>query len=83
MSKAEFRFAYFTSLYEETVSFYRDGLGLPVLHAWDRSADDRGTLVAAASGLIEVLAWPESGGAEHLFDKRAPQGAFMVIEVEI
>jgi catechol 2,3-dioxygenase-like lactoylglutathione lyase family enzyme len=80
MTSRQFRFAYFTPRYDETVVFYRDGLGLPVLHAWDRSPDDRGTLIAAASGLIEVLAQPAGGGADHLFDERVPQGAFMVIE---
>src|SRR5712675_1731871 len=77
----QFRFAYFTPLYEATVAFYRDGLDLPVIEAWDRSPEDRGTLFGAASGLIEVLALPQSGRADHLFDARPPQGAFMVIEV--
>jgi len=54
---------------------------MPIIHSWDRSRDDRGTLIAAASGLVEVLAQPESQ-AEHLFDERPPQGAFMVIEVD-
>ena len=45
MSDRQFRFAYFTRRYDETVAFYRDGLGLPVSHAWDRSPDDRGTLI--------------------------------------
>jgi hypothetical protein len=36
----------------------------------------------AASGIIEVLALPQSGGSAHLFDARPPQGAFMVIEVD-
>jgi catechol 2,3-dioxygenase-like lactoylglutathione lyase family enzyme len=81
MPDREFRFAYFTPAYDETVGFYRDRLGMPVLHSWDRSQDDRGTLISAASGLIEVLALPQ-GEAEHLFDRRSPQGAFMVIELD-
>ena len=32
--------------------------------------------------MIEILALPPSGEADHLFDSRPPQGAFMVIEVE-
>lgn len=79
---AQFRFAYFTPKYEETLDFYRDGLELKVISAWDRTPDDRGTVFEAASGMIEVLALPGSGEAEHLWDKRPPQGAFMVIEVE-
>src|SRR5262245_10090123 len=81
MSEGEFRFAYFTPLYEATVAFYRDALELPVTAAWDRHADDRGTVFRAASGMIEVLALP-SGGSSHLWDDRPPQGAFMVIEVD-
>lgn len=82
MTKKQFRFAYFTPVYDETVAFYRDGLGMPVIHGWDRSPDDRGTLIGAASGMIEVLALPMGGGSDHLFDARPPQGAFLVIEVD-
>jgi catechol 2,3-dioxygenase-like lactoylglutathione lyase family enzyme len=82
MAANQFRFAYFTHSYDETVTFYRDGLGLPLSHSWDRSPDDRGTVVRAASGMIEILAYPPSGEADHLFDPRPPQGAFMVIEVD-
>lgn len=63
------------------MSFYRDDLQLAVLESWDRSADDRGTLFAAASGIIEVLIRPEDHASFHGWDERPPQGAFMVIEV--
>ena len=82
MGNRQFRFAYFTPKYEETVAFYREGLELPVIEAWDRAPDDRGTLVGAASGVIEVLALPRSSHPDHLWDARPPQGAFMVIEVD-
>jgi len=82
MRNRQFRFAYFTPKYEETLAFYREGLELPAIEAWDRNADDRGTLFGAASGVIEVLALPESGESDHLWDARPPQGAFMVIEVD-
>lgn len=82
MSQGQFRFAYFTPDYEPTVAFYRDGLGLPVLSTWDRNPDDRGTIFAAASGMIEVLQLPRGGGPSHVQDDRPPQGAFMVIEVD-
>ncbi|WP_040838336.1 VOC family protein [Nocardia brevicatena] len=81
MSEGEFRFTYFTSDYESTVVFYRDGLAFPVVESWDRGGGDRGTLFAAASGRIEVLERPTADDAEPLFDPRPPQGAFMVIEV--
>ena len=82
MSKGQFRFAYFARDYEATVAFYRGGLEFPVIESWDRSPDDRGILFSAASGIIEVLAFPRSGGSSHLWDDRPPQGVFMVIEVE-
>lgn len=81
MSRGQFRFSYFTADYDSTVAFYRDGLDLPMLESWDRHADDRGALFAAASGIIEVLARPQ-GDSSHFWDRRPPQGAFMVIEVE-
>lgn len=82
MRNHQFRFAYFTPNYEETLAFYREGLGLPVIDAWDRTPDDRGTLFGAAAGVIEVLALPDSGQSDHLWDRRPPQGAFMVIQVD-
>lgn len=82
MNRGQFRFSYFTPEYDSTVAFYRDGLELPILESWDRDADDRGTLFAAASGMIEVLVRPKGGDSSHCWDDRPPQGAFMVIEVE-
>ena len=82
LKNPRFRFAYFSPKYEETLSFYRDGLELTIIEAWDRTPDDRGTLFEAASGIIEVLALPRSGESDHLWDARTPQGAFMVIELE-
>ncbi len=81
VDKRQFRFSYFTPKYEATVAFYRDDLELAVLESWDRGADDRGTLFAAASGVIEVLLRPKGQALSHLWDDRPPQGAFMVIEV--
>jgi uncharacterized glyoxalase superfamily protein PhnB len=82
MKEYQFRFGYFTPKYEATIAFYRDGLQFPILEAWDRTPDDRGTLFKAASGIIEVVVLPPSGESDHLWDRRSPQGAFMVIEVE-
>ena len=82
-STRQFRFAYFTPRYRETVSFYADRLGLPVLDSWDRSTDDKGTVFGAAAGRIEVLNQPlDAAASEHFFDDRSPQGAFMVVEVD-
>jgi catechol 2,3-dioxygenase-like lactoylglutathione lyase family enzyme len=82
VSRGQFRFSYFTPDYDSTVAFYRNGLDLPILESWDRNADDRGALFAAASGIIEVLVRPKSGDSSHFWDDRPPQGTFMVIEVE-
>jgi uncharacterized glyoxalase superfamily protein PhnB len=77
----QFRCAYFTSRYEETLAFYRDGLELPVTSSWERSKDDRGTIFAAASGMIEVLARPQTAVENPAWDDRAPQGMMIVVEV--
>lgn len=74
-SPKQFRFAYFTPLYTETIAFYLHALGFPVLDAWDRSADDKGIVFGAASGRIEVLFDPiEPEASDHVFDDRRPQG---------
>lgn len=81
MNPAQFRFAYFTPRYDETVAFYRDGLGFPLVGGWDRGPENRGALFQAAAGIIEVMALPpaESAGP---WDLRPAQGAMMLIEVE-
>ena len=81
IGKGQFRFSYFTPQYEATVSFYREDLELPIVESWDRNADDRGTLFAAASGIIEVVFRPVNPASFHGWDDRPPQGAFIVIEV--
>ena len=78
MAGREFRFVYFTPRYDETVAFLRDALEWPVTDSWDRPGNHRGTVFAAASGLIEVL--------EHLEMRRGPShtasgGPFAAIEV--
>jgi len=80
VSPGQFRVGYFARNYDATVAFYREGLELEVIESWDRGADDRGTLFAAASGVIEVLAAPAKGESFGAFDARPPRGAFMVIE---
>ena len=80
LNNGQFRFSFFTHDYEGSVAFYRDALEFPVLESWNRNPDDRGILFGAASGIIEVLAYPRNGRGSHLFDDRSPQGAFMVID---
>ena len=54
--RGEFRFIFRAKDYEASVTFYRDGLELPIVGSWDRGPAQRGTLFQAASGIIEVLA---------------------------
>ncbi|KAK9812947.1 hypothetical protein WJX72_006179 [[Myrmecia] bisecta] len=83
LSKREFRFSYFTPIYDQTVAFYRDSLKLPLVDSWDRNPSDKGSCFRAASGLIEVLTVPLPGeSTEHLWDDRPPQGVFVVMEVD-
>jgi catechol 2,3-dioxygenase-like lactoylglutathione lyase family enzyme len=81
IGNGQFRFSYFTRDYEATISFYRDDLELPVVESWARSAEDRGTLFAAASGIIEVVFRPDNPESFHGWDDRPPQGAFIAIEL--
>jgi catechol 2,3-dioxygenase-like lactoylglutathione lyase family enzyme len=61
MRPQEFRFYYFTPLYEQTVAFYRDVLCFEIYHAWDRGAADRGTIFRSPNGVgfIEIEAGEE------------------------
>ena len=67
----EFRYYYFTKRYEETVSFYKDRLGLEVMRSWDRGELDRGTIFWSPNrtGLIEIEEGSEApvlGGALYI-----------------
>ena len=71
MGHGEFRFYYFTPLYEQTVAFYRDVLGFDIYHAWDRGAEERGTIFRSpgGAGLIEIEAGerpPSLGGGFYI-----------------
>jgi len=76
-----FRCAFFARDYEASVAFYGEALGLPAVERWERGADDRGTLFAAAAGIVEVLARPRPRHPDSPWDHRPPQGVILVIEV--
>ena len=76
MPGGQFRFIIHPKVYETTVGFYRDALGLRLTGSWDRSFYDRGTLFAAASGTIEVIHLDE--GQEFT----PPQGVEIAFEVD-
>ena len=75
----EFRFVYFTPRYAETVAFLRDKIELPVTDSWDRAGDHRGTVFAAASGLLEVLEQEDLRRGE---SRTATGGPFAAVELE-
>jgi len=52
----EFRFYYFTPLYDDTVAFYRDTLDFEIDRSWDRPNDERGTVFRSPNGqgFIEI-----------------------------
>lgn len=53
----EFRYSYSTTLYSETVSFYKDLLQWEVYNSWDRGINEKGTIFKSPNrtGLIEIL----------------------------
>lgn len=67
--RPEFRYYYFTPRYDETVTFYRDLLGLKVVNAWDRGPDERGTVFLSpnGAGLIEIEVGEPSGPAGGIY----------------
>jgi hypothetical protein len=81
--RGEFHFIYNTNKYDSTISFFRDGLELPVIAAWDEGPEDRGTVFRAASGIIEVMAHPESNPENwKVYSPKLLQGANLAFEVD-
>ena len=76
----EFRFVFYPSDYERSVEFYRDELGLRVTGGWDRAPGDRGALLEAAGGIVELLEGPGADDAPH--EAGPPRGAWIAIEVD-
>jgi catechol 2,3-dioxygenase-like lactoylglutathione lyase family enzyme len=73
MTAGEFRILYVSDRYDETIAFYRDGLGLTILGSWDEGVEARGTEFRAGSAIIEVLAYPAASG--HTWQVYLPQVA--------
>lgn len=81
--RGEFHFIYNTNEYDSTIAFYRDGLELPIIAAWDEGPEDRGTVFRAASGIIEIMAHPvTSKESWRVYSGDLLQGANLAIEVE-
>ncbi len=79
-NRGQFRCAFNARDYDLSVAFYRDGLELEVITAWDRGPGDRGTLFRAASGIIEVLSLPNLPDPDAASDYLPPQGVSVMIE---
>lgn len=56
------RLIFVTKKYAATLAFYRNGLGLPIVEAWDHGLQERGVEFQAGSGSIQFTALaPQSG----------------------
>ena len=82
MERRQFRCVFNAKDYEASVTFYRDGLGLEVVSAWDRGPGDRGTLFRAATGIIEVVSRSGLPGPDAASRQVAPQGVSVMIEID-
>lgn len=51
----DFRVIFVSKNYLDSVSFYKNQLGLPVITSWDRSEAEKGTVFQIGSGSLEVL----------------------------
>ena len=81
--KGEIRFIYNSDRYDETVAFYRDGLGLTMLDSWDEGPEARGSVFQAANGIIEVMEHPATQGNQWaVYSPDLPQGVGLAFEVE-
>src|SRR5215475_15523556 len=72
----EFRAVWFPRDYDAAVAFYRDTLGFEQVGGWDRGPDDKGVLLGAASGIVELLELP--AGQPYV----EPAGISLYIEVD-
>jgi uncharacterized glyoxalase superfamily protein PhnB len=83
MLKGEFHFIYNTDKYDSTVAFYRDGLDLPIIAAWDQGPEDRGTVFRVASGVVEIMAHPANLPDQwKIYSPSLPQGVNLAFQVE-
>lgn len=80
MSNGQFRCCFYTKKFEETLAFYREGLGFLIADSWNRNPDDKGVVFQAASGMIEFLVMPKKKEPIFAWGKSKPQGMMIVIE---
>ena len=73
---SEFRAVWCPRDYDAAVAFYRDTLGFELVGGWDRGPDDKGALIAAASGIVELIMLRE--GQPYV----APAGVSLYVEVD-
>jgi catechol 2,3-dioxygenase-like lactoylglutathione lyase family enzyme len=56
----EFRYVYYSDVYDESVTFYRDVLEAEQVDGWDSGRDNRGAVFAVGGGFVEVIAVPSA-----------------------
>ena len=82
MGKGQFRCCFYTKKFEETLGYYREGLGFLIAESWNRDEGDKGVVFHAASGMIEFLVMPKDKKGMFSWGKDKPKGMMLVIEVE-
>jgi uncharacterized glyoxalase superfamily protein PhnB len=81
MATGEFQFIFTTKDFDVTIAFYREGLDLAVVDAWDRGGGERGMSFQAASGIIVVMGLPTKS-MYTLGRSVSPQGVSIGFEVD-
>jgi catechol 2,3-dioxygenase-like lactoylglutathione lyase family enzyme len=78
MDALEFRFAFFASDFDKSVSFYRDILGMKYIEGWDRD-DDKGALLSAGgTAVVEIFGAPNGT----VYEGPNPAAVNLAIRVE-
>lgn len=55
---SDFRVFFQPADFARSLAFYRDALGLAMVHSWDKGPADRGAVFALGAGRIEIVVHP-------------------------
>jgi catechol 2,3-dioxygenase-like lactoylglutathione lyase family enzyme len=91
--RGEFRYVFYArrGRYDQTVAFYEQTLGFPIVGGFGGPKPPRGAYLGASTGVIEVLDETTGGGEDSELKAlvleagqpyEAPRGGFLLIEVE-
>lgn len=81
MAVHELRVALTVEDYERTLGFYRDGLGLPLIEAWE-DVDGSGAVLDAGRATLEVLSVPHAEMVDRI-EVGDPVGARVRLALEV